>query len=350
MKIKLPIICGLLFAAIPANAEMTVSLDTNFAESVLADVCSGNQINEASIRVSEPVIHMLAHFRQFRDFFTMDAYIAARQNAANCEKSERDIFRFNDVIDHKTQLIDEVSLMKNSQQDYSAKMTSMLAPYVPANITYSGRAIVAVGTPSCGGWSVSDDFYVDLPCISGDPVGLQYLFAHESYHGVQQKIMPLADKGDHLARLFSAVMREGSATAIADFSKIEDGGSYTLKSQQSIQRNAARRQQNFDLLDMAIAYLVKYANDDAYDFVNNIGLSGSFDAPFYVVGADIFNTIESVDGRDALRCLLQQPASVIISRYMDLSAENDDLPQFGITTKTVLNKAKAKSDAQCVSK
>lgn len=325
-------ILGFLFAATPVQADTTVTLDISFAENVLADVCSGNQIDETAIRRSSTVANMLAHFGQFRDYFTMDAYLASRQQAAHCQKADRDIFRFNDVIDKKQALLAELATMKNTQQDYSHDLASMLTPFVPANIPYSGRATIAIGTPSCGGWSAGPDFYVDLPCIMGDAPGLLYLIAHESYHGIQDKFMPRPVKTNHVARLFSAVMREGSATAIADFSKITGGGSYTASSKQSIKRNAARSQQNFGLLDMAVAYIRYTSGAEAYDVANNIGLSGSFDAPYYAVGATIFNAVDEADGREVLLCLMQKPPKLIFKRYLMLAEHDKRLHQFGAST------------------
>ncbi|WP_262695967.1 DUF5700 domain-containing putative Zn-dependent protease [Kordiimonas aquimaris] len=348
MKIKFPIIYAFLVIAAPAKADINVSLDTGFAESVLTDVCSGALIDEKSIQASTAVKGMLSHFSQFRDYFTMDAYINARQTAANCEKSDRDIFRFNDVIDNKERLVAEVNAMKSNQKGYSGKLTSMLSAYTPKGIEYEGRATIAVGTPSCGGWSSGDDFYVDLPCIAGDQPGLQYLFAHESYHGIQEKFMPASVANDPLGRLLSAMMREGSATAIADFSDLESDGSYTVKSQQSIQKNARRIQQNFDLLEMALVYLYENPNMTAYDVVNNIGLSGSFDAPFYAVGAVIFDTVEAHDGLGVLLCFLQQPARAIVGRYALISDKDESLPRLGLVTLKALGSNFETEVSQCV--
>lgn len=348
---KLSVFMGFFLITTPAHADTTIALDTRFAESVLTDVCSFTNIDAENIRASETVIDMLAHFSQFRDYFTMEVYLEARQKAANCEESDRDIFRFNDVIEQKAALTSEILTLKQSQQDYSTDLTAMLAPYVPAGIAYSGRAVVAIGTPSCGGWSVGVDFYVDLPCIVGDQSGLKYLIAHESYHGVQGQFMPEPASDDSLERLFNAIVREGSATAIADFSTIKAGGSYTAKSKAVIRRNAARIQQNFDLLDMAIGYIMlspKAETARTYDAVNNIGLSGSFDAPFYAVGATIFNAIDAVDGREVLVCLMQMPPSSLFARYRALTTQDDGLPKLGASTLSALGQSINTDYEQCL--
>tara|TARA_R110002096_G_scaffold280753_6_gene474886 strand:+ start:714 stop:1790 length:1077 start_codon:yes stop_codon:yes gene_type:complete len=312
-----------------AASEVGVKLDTSFAQSVLADVCSGTVIDEKAIRQSEDVKHMLAHFLQFRDYFTMDAYVAARQKAAMCEKNERDYFRFNEVLERRELLADEIEALSSAGAEFSKAVTVMLAPYMPPNMSYDGRAVVAVATPSCGGWSVGQDFFVDLPCIKGDTVGLQYLIAHESYHGMQNLFMPEVRGGGPFVELLAAIVREGTATAIADFSDVDSEGAYTKLSKRILDVNARRVQQNFDLLDMAVGYLQARPTAKGYEVVNNIGLSGSYDAPFYSVGALITETIEAKYDQKYLVCLMKTSPEFFFAAYLELQKQDDTLPKLG---------------------
>lgn len=309
------------------NASVSIHFDTEFAEGVLEDVCSDRIIDRDALLKSPEVENMVSHFAQFRDYFTPTAYVEARQRAAKCEKAERDIFRFNDVIDRRKALVAEVAEFKRGASPISQKISSLVGPYAPRGLNYSGRAILMIGTPSCGGWSKGSDFFVDLPCITGDPIGLQYLIAHESYHGIQDMFMPSPNEGDLVQKLLSEVIREGSATAIADFSEIE-GGHYSKKSQETLNKNKRRMGDNFALLEMAISYLRSQPNDTSYAFVNNIGLSGQFDAPFYSVGAAIVSALEEHDGRQALVCLLSLAPSSVFARYHELNAVGPADAQF----------------------
>lgn len=314
-----------------ANASTEIHFDAGFAEAVLEDVCSDKTINRDALLKSEVVVDMVSHFAQFRDYFTLEAYVDARQLAAKCEKTERDIFRFNEVIDRRVALSEEVSELKASSGAISSAISDMLAPYTPSDLQYNGRATIMIGTPSCGGWSKGPDFYLDLPCISGDATGLQYLIAHESYHGTQERFMPRPQDGDLMQKLLSEILREGSATAIADFSEIE-GGPYTKLSQDTLSKNERRMDDNFALMDLAVGYLKAHPNKDSYSFINNIGLSGQFDAPFYSVGATIFNALEMHDGREALMCLLSQVPSHVFARYHQLKENKvvaDEWPSLG---------------------
>ncbi len=98
-----------LFVA--ASPVIDVDFDTRFASSVLEEVCSGDTIDEAAIRASETAQIMVEHFHQFRDDFTMDAYVEARRAAASCETLERDIFRFGEVIERRNELRAEIAAL-----------------------------------------------------------------------------------------------------------------------------------------------------------------------------------------------------------------------------------------------
>lgn len=312
-----------------ASAGTTVQVSTSFSEAVLADICSGDKIDAEALRESPELKIMLSHFSQFRDYFTMEAYLAARQLAADCVPNPRDIFRFNQVIEERKTLTRALQALDQNQAGLSEEISLMLRPYVPADLSYEGAASIMVGTPSCGGWSSGSSFYLDLPCLRGDEAGMQYLIVHESYHGMQEQFMQNDYPGDLVQRLLNRVIREGSATYVADFRKIAEPGHYASLSQRMLETNDSRVQQNFDLLDISIGYLVNENTEEAFERVNNIGLSGSFDSPFYSVGETVTRAIVDEYGNPGLVCILKAQAKTGFAIYRSLSAKNPELPELG---------------------
>lgn len=333
---QLIVALSFFFAASPALAEARVALDVGFARQVLAEVCSGETIDREAIRNDPTVLQMLAHFSQFRDYFTMDAYIDARQQAANCTVPERDFYRFGGVIENRESLKALVDQLAASADGYSGAVSAMLSPYAPEGLAYSGRAVPVVGSPSCGGWSKGADFFVDLPCISGDPEGLKYLIAHESYHGMQDRFMWDTEGAAPVVKLLGEVLREGSATAFADFSEIENPGDYAALSQRVIKVNDRRTALNFELLDMAVQYALTL--EGGYDAANNIGLSGAYDSPFYYVGVTMVRAVEAASGRERLLELLAAPPQEFFKHYEELTKADAALPSFGPVLKGWLAK------------
>ncbi|NVJ97169.1 MAG: hypothetical protein HWE25_03395 [Alphaproteobacteria bacterium] len=313
--------------SMPVLAAARVTVDADFAKQVLSEVCTRQNIDEEAIRNDPAVTGMLKHFSQFRDYFTMEAYLSARQDAANCVVPEKDFFRFAGVLEDREKLSAIVYEMASGQGEHSTTITEMLAPYAPAGLSYEGRAVLVVGSPSCGGWSRGSTFFVDLPCISGDPEGLKYLIAHESYHGMQEMFMRESSSASPVLKLLGEVMREGTATAIADFSKIENPGSYTRLSQRVIEVNARRQASNFALLDMAVQYA--QTQEEGYDAANGVGLSGAYDSPFYYVGVVMTRAIESASGRQVLLALLKESPQKFFNHYLALTARDDSLPKLG---------------------
>ncbi len=287
-----------------AAPDIHVNLDTSFASAVLEEVCSKTGIDEDAIRASETAQIMVDHFHQFRDDFTMDAYVEARRAAANCETPERDIFRFGEVIERREELRADIALLETRGEEIGDTITDMLGAYTPAEISFAGAATVVTGSPSCGGWSRDAAFFVDLPCLKGDHDGLTYLAAHETYHAIQSRFMPEPPDSNEALSIFSEIIREGTASVVADFSEIETNGAYTQLSQRVIKTNDRRMDANFDLLNMAFFYLSKSGDPEASQKTEAIGLSGFFDSPFYAIGAGMTRVIDSAYGRDALLCLM----------------------------------------------
>ncbi|MEO1100909.1 MAG: DUF5700 domain-containing putative Zn-dependent protease [Pseudomonadota bacterium] len=296
--------------------DVSVRIETGFAESVLEEVCSASEIDDAAIRQSVPVQDMLAHFSKFRDDFTIENYIEARKAASVCATHGNDIFRFGGVIEKRDELGRQIAEMSAGQVGMSETASDMLRALTPRDVEYDGSAILMIGTPSCGGWSNGPVFYVDVPCLDGDADGLLFLIAHETYHGVQDLFMPVVDEtAPSSLRLFDAIIMEGSALHLADFSLIEDPGRYSELNQDVIIKNRGRMAENLDLLDMMVAYLEAGDSEDAYKKVYTIGASGLFDAPLYAIGDMMVSAVRARFGAEAVVCLMALPANHFVLAY-----------------------------------
>ncbi|MCB1608532.1 MAG: hypothetical protein KDI71_16300 [Xanthomonadales bacterium] len=320
--IKTAVLILAAFSAPDQPPQIRVRVDTQFASSVLGQVCSDQPIDESAIRSSAAVNQMVDHFAQFRADFTLDAYVEARRLAARCRTAEPDIFRFGEVIARREELQAEIATIAAEQSEYAAGIEQMLAQYSPEGMRFSGSATLVIGSPSCGGWSSNGDFYVDVPCLKGDRVGLQYLIAHESYHAIQSRFMGKTPAEPPLALILDAIIREGSAMRVADFSQISNPGAYAQLSQRVLRTNRRRLVANVELFEVSVHYLLHSADPTAAERINNIGLSGQFDSPFYSVGELVIARIDQQLGRAALLCLLEGPAVELFISYSGLPADN----------------------------
>lgn len=315
--------------AIAAGYE--VRLDTSFSKEILNEVCSGKELDIKAIEESPTVKDMLSHFVKFRPYFTMDNYTAARQNAANCKKDSDDYFRFNQLIDEKEQISTELAHLESLNPDAIEKIIANYAPLLDSSDKF--EAVVMSGTPSCGGWSSSTKFYVDLPCIQQDREGLLYLIAHETYHLLQNKFMNLNTYKSLEEKFLLDIIIEGSAVHVADISKIKQPGEYTKKGLAALKKNERRMQYNFDLFDALLNQLTTNPSEKKYQQVYNIGLSGAFDSPLYSVGAHIVQTVEKTKGRQFLTCLLKNNPLALFGEYDAFPSTQSDYALGFVTSK-----------------
>ncbi len=288
-----------------ARADVSVRIDTGFAQQILEEACSQQTIDEQAIRASRTAQDMVRHFSAFRKTFSMDAYVEARRALAKCQVPEKDYFRIATVIDNLDRLKNSLDSLRQEEKSYSTRAAQMIKAYSPEQLHYEGTAIPVVGSPSCGGWSSGSTFYLDLPCIESDNEGMLYLIAHESYHGAQDRFMPEADNNANpFEKIMHELVREGSAQVVADVQEIDNPGAYAALGQRVARANSRRVQENFDLFEMALHYLDTADDDEAFAKVYRLGFSGLFDSPFYSVGARMINTIDQAFGRQALICVL----------------------------------------------
>ena len=314
--IMIACIAGLSTHSFSEAQGVSVDFDTEFSRQVLEEVCSGEEIDESAIRGSSIVQEMLTHFVRLRSDFTIDNYLAARSAAARCEVLERDIFRFRELIDRKSQLTAEIQAIGQKQEDFTTRASHMVQALSPQEMTYQGKAVLMVGTPSCGGWSVGQNFYLDVPCIKGDHEGLLYLVAHEIYHGVQDMFMGIIDDdADPVVKLFDTIIREGSAQNLADVMLIESPGAYSTLGQSAIKKNRRRMSKNFDLLELMVAYLKQPTDPNAFDKVYAIGASGVFDSPLYAIGETMTSELRTRHGDQATVCVMSMPQNYFFVAY-----------------------------------
>lgn len=305
--------------------EITVQFKTDFSRALLDEVCSGRAIDEVDIRNSQVVIEMINHFGNLRSDFTIEAYVAARRAAANCETIAGDIFRFADVIQRRADLLTEIDDIAQSNGRLDRRATKMISALSPQDMNYNGEAVLMIGTPSCGGWSVQARFYVDVPCLKGDQEGLLFLAAHEIFHGIQDQFMGLSDDtAPAVIRLFDATIREGTAQNLADFTKIERPGAYAVLNQQNSKKNQRRMQENFDLLEVLSAYLAENDDPEAFSKAYTIGASGLFDSPLYAVGEEMTQLLRQHYGDQAVVCLMSLPPSYYFRAYDQLTSSRMD--------------------------
>lgn len=206
---------------------------------------------------------------------------------------------------------------------------SKLEEYSPDGIELNANVHLIMGIIG-GGWTFDDSpnsFYIDFSSMKGDFKGLSYLSTHELYHLIQYRFMKDCPKNEEnkVGYLLDQIVKEGSATFVADFSKVSSSGAYIDFSKKEYENNFRRMKTNFELFEI-ILFQAKNNPATNIDALYDIGYSGRFQSPLYYVGYHIMKLIEKYKGKKALINLLSQLPETMILTYNELClkhASND---------------------------
>ena len=141
------------------------------------------------------------------------------------------------------------------------------------------------------------------------------------------RFMEQIGKDDKINYLLDQMVKEGSATYVADFSKIKTSGSYVDFSKKEYSRNFKRLKTNFALFENLL-FQAKHDKNVDLEALYNIGYSGMYQSPMYYVGYHIIKLIEKYKGKQALISLLNKSPNKLLLLYVELCKNNSDNDDF----------------------
>jgi len=259
---------------------------------------------------------------------------------------ENDPFMFQRVLKSVPNAKKLLAKVMVQEKELTKNSISLLAQYTPKNTKIEATVYMILGITG-GGWTFDDDpnsFYVDFSSLKDDVDGLTYLSAHELFHLIQYRFMnPVITKSEKVGYLLDQMLREGSATYVADFTKLSSTGFYVDFSKKDYERNFRRMEGNFALFE-ALIYQAHHSPDSDIDQLYNIGLSGMYQSPLYYVGYHMIRLIEKYGGREEVISLLKQTPDQLILAYDKLCVKHkngdNDFISLSKTTTEILHALK----------
>nr|WP_299069950.1 DUF5700 domain-containing putative Zn-dependent protease [uncultured Allomuricauda sp.] len=273
-----------------------------------------------------------AYLKKMATFFSGVDELSFKRSldaAAKGNPLENDLFMFERVINSVPEAKKLLAAVAKKEEELTQNSTALLKNYSPSDIKIDVTVYMILGIIG-GGWTFDDSknsFYLDFSLLKEDINGLTYLAAHELYHLIQYRFMKTTpDKTEKVSFLLDQMVREGSATYVADFTKLTASGYYVDFSKKDYARNFRRMESNFALFETLI-YKAHHDPQSNLDLLYNIGLSGMYQSPLYFVGYHMIDLIEKYNGRQELINLLKESPDKLVLAYDQLFTEGKNLDE-----------------------
>jgi len=326
-----------LFAALAAAVAFSgaaeaqsikVSVDSSYADFLLAKTCSGEEIDEDAIKAMPLVESQVKHHANLIATRDMQAFVSGLKAAAKCEAPENDLYDFGPLITEKEKFRAAVDYFKTRAPEIESYLAENLSQFVPSDLNYEGELVLSIVGNNCGGFAMDGKFYLALSCIRDDVAGqfeaAKLISAHETYHALQyeffypfnEDISAVKSRDDAYDYIFMSLLAEGTAEFAASTKDFEGAGLLP-----DLLRRFARngyRQSAFHI--RTFGYMADIMNEgddymarlkDVYD----LGFGGQNRQVFYYAGAVMAQHVDEAYGRAALICVFSKPPEQFVRAY-----------------------------------
>ncbi|MEM9076347.1 MAG: DUF5700 domain-containing putative Zn-dependent protease [Bacteroidota bacterium] len=328
------IICFVVFVLVLQKIEaqeINITYDYASAEKLI-EIFDNKKLTDKDFEELKNLEGTRAYLKKLATFFpniSTEKYREDLEAALNGNFKEDSPYMFKRLVPLLNSAKGLLKQVSEKQNELTQSAVSKLRAYSPNDVKINAAVYLTLGVIG-GGWTFDDNpnaFYVDLSSMKGDFLGLSYLSTHELYHLVQYRFMKEIDKSNKINYLLDKLIKEGMATYVADFSKIEASSAYVDFSKKEYQRNFRRLETNFALFEN----LIFQAQNDPHSDVTllyNIGYSGMYQSPVYYVGYHIVKLLDKYLGREALINLMGQPPKQFLLAYMEAQKNNGNDHEF----------------------
>lgn len=334
------LVMGLLAASATKAQEIDVSIDFAMLENLVAIFESG-QLKDADfdrLLAGRGTKGLIKKMQTFFPEANSDALKSSLRSALGNAQVD-DVFMYHRVMKKIPDAKAFMRALKSRESHVESEVVRALSGFLPEGRVFKVKVFVVFGAIG-GGWTFDDEnnsFYVDASLFSSnDLLGFQYLCAHEIMHLIQDELRDDVDQDNAVNYFLEQAFREGVASYVADFSKIENATGYALFNQKLYAANMVRMESNYKLIQLLIGGLRD--GSISYGDADKIALSGMYDSPAYFVFYDMISTLERLIGREKTLVRLDDTAVGFLSYYHKQASVKKDagLHQFGQSTLELL--------------
>lgn len=339
LKIVALLCLGLLPVSVMAASEsaapdIRIDVDTEFVTRLHA-MFEAEAITDAdldAIAQTAGAQALILKVRQYAAQADAELLKKAIRHAVTGERWEEDPFYLWHSYGQREKTRELLATL-NGEMDLSERVGARLAPYLPEEFELETRIVFVLGGASAG-WTMGDGaFQVGLDHHASDPVEMiEITAAHEIYHVAQEKMIPQHDgdaenPADRVDALLAALVREGTASLLDDFSDLKEEGKLLAYTRDKQKKNRARITTAFVLFETLV---FRTANDPEANLgqLYEIGFLDPWGSSAYEVGKVMAETIVDTDGKKKIPELLQAGPRAFVQRYIEISSKSDSSPRF----------------------
>lgn len=341
-KFVSPLSVVFIFLAIHCTAQLRITFNFAAAQKIAEALEHPTDRTAIESILREPAVKsMMYHCSAFDKRMTDSSFVETLYLVSHDKPLSADPFRFRLAKERVRECRSLIDYCNSNKANLETEISRQLAGYANKAIDFKIEVLVTLGSNSTG-WTddiLPNNFGMDLLNLRGDEVGLKLVSIHELFHMIQgrtfsQRALSANPTVDQLLR---ETILEGSAVMVADYSKVNSGGSYVASEKKSYTANLGKLETSFALFD-ALLFQAKDDANHSQEQLYNIGLSGMYDSPFYFVGYHICQKVEEAMGRKKLVDMFESDLLGVYLAYIDLYSSRTalGLPKFSKTTEQTL--------------
>jgi hypothetical protein len=331
--------------AAPAT-RLTISVDSTMAEQAVA-LLENPALTAADARklLALPATRAtLKHAANLDPQVSSEGLVEALVAAAHHRPLPADHFHLPTTAERLGQVRTLLAALRKDPAALSSAVAGRLAEYMPADLALETQVCLVVGGGSDGFTMGGNTFYLALDLFSGEMSAVQLMTTHELYHLVQAAMArhgPARREREPRAlalahNLMKAVRDEGTASLVADPTRVERGGSWMEWMVSKYRRNLGHIELSFALVDTLFFRAMRDPQADG-DLLYRIGFSGNMDSMAYYVGYRMAQVIDRERGRARLIELVRGDPVEFFREYRTVSSPSD--PHFGAGLGSVVDLA-----------
>lgn len=327
-------IVGILFLIANCSTAQTINLSIDFtnADETIRILRQQRNPNLGDLTVFKDLHATIAIARKVN--LTTDTAISAIRKVLNgvalTEMEKR--FQYEFIRENLDSLELFVKFIKLNQSVIINTLKTSFSAYIPDGKDLTVKIYMVLGGFSAG-WTFSDPtaFYVGLRWFKNDFTSIIETCKHEIFHNVQSMWYDsrtvhkeLEKKSVNLAGayyLINSLFKEGTASYIADLSKLDKSTPHIKELWDHMQVNISRTPQNFVLADKLLlsAFNSKEFNTSTLLNLYNIIFGWEWNNPGYYMGYQMCNELMLAYGKDRINYYLKMDPTYFLLDFIELS-------------------------------